>query len=556
MSNKEFKKIQSGGETRYVLETATGGATSAASIASSPEEVGEIIKRNMEDVDHPDHEVSMARSDLHQMIIQAARLQKLLSKISELEGLEGWQQAKLTKAADYIDAVYKNLNYEKNVSGADEGVAGGLAGGAIGAALTKTPSGAITGYKVGSAAQDMLSGDDDEEDLDELDAKTLAKYIPAATQTLGDLSQPDQERRSKSITRAVSKLVKQPNGQGELEKFRANRDGVAAAATEDHSTASSRGVMEDEYLRYLISKLEEINEGWKSKLAGLGLAGAMGLGGAHARVMPGQETDPGINRLTGKPIPAQVEPEKDSTQSDSKYRYTTGYDYGQPYTIKKDDREWKYGGKDIPSDANGESIFVPASLVGIRTIRPVKVILSNDGKFYLMGLDEDSNVINKEEKVRLDPKCWKGYHKQGTKMKGGVRVNNCVPNNEDTVENFADGKKPGRKGLAKRSGVDTKASVSDLRKTAKHSSGEKQRMAHWLANMKAGRAKSEDAYTEELEKKLAEKIPPGASVDYYIKDFSKSTAPQFRGKSQAKRREMAIAAHYAAQQPKKTKKRK
>ena len=32
-----------------------------------------------------------------------------------------------------------------------------------------------------------------------------------------------------------------------------------------------------------------------------------------------------------------------------------------------------------------------------------------------------------EEKQRLDPKCWKGYKKQGTKMKGGTRVNNCVP---------------------------------------------------------------------------------------------------------------------------------
>ena len=59
----------------------------------------------------------------------------------------------------------------------------------------------------------------------------------------------------------------------------------------------------------------------------------------------------------------------------------------------------------------------------------------------------------------------------------------------ELAENFADGKKPGRKGLAKRSGVNTKASVSSLRKTAKSSSGEKQRMAHWLANMKAGRAK-------------------------------------------------------------------
>lgn len=55
------------------------------------------------------------------------------------------------------------------------------------------------------------------------------------------------------------------------------------------------------------------------------------------------------------------------------------------------------------------------------------------------------------------------------------------------LENFADGKKPGRKGLAKRSGVNCKQSVSKLRNIAKHSSGEKQRMAHWCANMKAGK---------------------------------------------------------------------
>jgi len=56
-------------------------------------------------------------------------------------------------------------------------------------------------------------------------------------------------------------------------------------------------------------------------------------------------------------------------------------------------------------------------------------------------------------------------------------------------ENFADGKKPGRKGLAKRSGVNCKQSVRQLRKVAKNSSGEKQRMAHWCANMKRGRKK-------------------------------------------------------------------
>ena len=38
---------------------------------------------------------------------------------------------------------------------------------------------------------------------------------------------------------------------------------------------------------------------------------------------------------------------------------------------------------------------------------------------------KDANV--QEEKQRLDPKCWDGYKKQGTKMKGDTRVNNCVP---------------------------------------------------------------------------------------------------------------------------------
>jgi hypothetical protein len=38
------------------------------------------------------------------------------------------------------------------------------------------------------------------------------------------------------------------------------------------------------------------------------------------------------------------------------------------------------------------------------------------------------------EDQRLDPKCWKGYRKAGTKMKGGTRVNNCVPVSEN-IEN-------------------------------------------------------------------------------------------------------------------------
>jgi hypothetical protein len=56
-------------------------------------------------------------------------------------------------------------------------------------------------------------------------------------------------------------------------------------------------------------------------------------------------------------------------------------------------------------------------------------------------------------------------------------------------ENFADGKNPQDKGDSKRYGVPTKSSVSNLRKVAKQG-GRKGQLAHWLANMKAGKKKS------------------------------------------------------------------
>jgi hypothetical protein len=54
-------------------------------------------------------------------------------------------------------------------------------------------------------------------------------------------------------------------------------------------------------------------------------------------------------------------------------------------------------------------------------------------------------------------------------------------------ENFADGKKPGRKGLSKRFGISQTMSIAQLEKIAKTASGERRRMAQWNLNMKRGR---------------------------------------------------------------------
>jgi hypothetical protein len=77
--------------------------------------------------------------------------------------------------------------------------------------------------------------------------------------------------------------------------------------------------------------------------------------------------------------------------------------------------------------------------------------------------------------------------KRGVKGRPGQRP---MPD-QGVAENFADGKNPQDKGDSKRHGINTKASVSSLRKTAKQG-GRKGQLAHWLANMKAGRAKKED----------------------------------------------------------------
>ena len=129
------------------------------------------------------------------------------------------------------------------------------------------------------------------------------------------------------------------------------------------------------------------------------------------------------------------------------------------------------------------------------------------------GMCQTHGSLNEIAKGQKDSngftKCWPGKHAEGTKKgKNGGQVRNCVPNEsvkeaanaaqqaaiaiakkkKAKMENFADGKHPEDKGDSKRLGVPTKASVSTLRKVA-HQGGRKGQLAHWMANMKAGKAK-------------------------------------------------------------------
>jgi len=73
------------------------------------------FKEGLGDLAHAaerDHEVQMARADLYKIAKYAIKLHDMLKSVSEAEGLEGWQQSKITKAADYIDSVFHSLDYD------------------------------------------------------------------------------------------------------------------------------------------------------------------------------------------------------------------------------------------------------------------------------------------------------------------------------------------------------------------------------------------------------------------------------------------------------------
>lgn len=70
-----------------------------------------MIAQEADDM-HRDHEVQMARSQMYSAAQAAIEIHRLLKDISEMEGLEGWVQSKLTLASQYLESVRDYMKYE------------------------------------------------------------------------------------------------------------------------------------------------------------------------------------------------------------------------------------------------------------------------------------------------------------------------------------------------------------------------------------------------------------------------------------------------------------
>ena len=86
-----------------------------------------------------------------------------------------------------------------------------------------------------------------------------------------------------------------------------------------------------------------------------------------------------------------------------------------------------------------------------------------------------------------------------------------------------------------------------LRQMLKKASAVKSVTRTYDTNIKADlRARLKDASTDMQTNYVSEKLKPSDDMGDWVDDFKKSDAPQFKGKSMEKRRQMAIAAKLSA----------
>ena len=87
----------------------------AADLSPETHQPGMASDAEGHNVDESDpSEIHMAKADLRKL---AEYSQKLYEMVDQVDGLEGWVAAKITKASDYISSVYHWLEYEHQDKG-------------------------------------------------------------------------------------------------------------------------------------------------------------------------------------------------------------------------------------------------------------------------------------------------------------------------------------------------------------------------------------------------------------------------------------------------------
>lgn len=106
---KQFLK-QNKGNTGLDENTVAEGTLEESDLILNPAGISKRVRDLVsKETDRTDHEVEMAKNDLYQCGKNASQIFKMIRNVSEEEGLEGWVQEKIIKAADYLNTVREYL---------------------------------------------------------------------------------------------------------------------------------------------------------------------------------------------------------------------------------------------------------------------------------------------------------------------------------------------------------------------------------------------------------------------------------------------------------------
>ena len=147
----------------------------------------------------------------------------------------------------------------------------------------------------------------------------------------------------------------------------------------------------------------------------------------------------------------------------------------------------------LPGDPNSEPHKLEWIKNNLSFFPPEEILIRHDKETFATQEDGTPNILIDDYGVNIQK--WEAAGGVGFKHKDHKfeRTADAIKQHmqEPVEENFADGKVSGnsRPGRVKRSGASCNGSVTDLRKRAKNASGERAKMLHWCANMKAGKQK-------------------------------------------------------------------
>jgi hypothetical protein len=108
-SPKDAEAARKAGATQKELKGVAEAKLDEEDLIVNPAAIKKLNGLISKAADRTDHEVQMARSDLIQAAKNAQMVYELVKNIPEEQGIEGWVQEKIIKAADYLNTVREYL---------------------------------------------------------------------------------------------------------------------------------------------------------------------------------------------------------------------------------------------------------------------------------------------------------------------------------------------------------------------------------------------------------------------------------------------------------------